>query len=106
MLTSATAAQPRAFPSHHADALSRKRSRAALTCLVCAVAVTTLQGCDSRKDAGKGRRGSTAPSSDASALESSSSHNDEAPPQVLYLPDGGDQAIGSEFIPSPGPNGK
>ncbi|HMA92822.1 MAG TPA: SUMF1/EgtB/PvdO family nonheme iron enzyme, partial [Polyangiaceae bacterium] len=53
----------------------------------------------------KGRQGSSARGADASVSESLS-QQDAPPPQLLYLPDGGDQAIGSEFIPGPGPNEK
>lgn len=64
--------------------------------LVGSIAATTLFGCDARRDAAKGKKASAIQLLDAGTFTSSPGEVDERPIAFLYLPDGGDVAIGSE----------
>jgi formylglycine-generating enzyme len=66
--------------------------------------VTTLGcGCDVRRDATKGKASGGTPVDAGTACLSVPSEFAQ-PPQLLYLPDGGDVAIGSSFVPLPRPD--
>lgn len=78
-----------------------RRDRFAACFLVCGIAITILCGCDCRRDAAKRQKASAALAADAGTSASALIDSTDQPPTVLYLPDGGDVALGSEFIALP-----
>jgi formylglycine-generating enzyme len=76
------------------------RVAAAVWIFVACIAVTAVGGCNHRRDAKKLRSGS-ASTSVAAAPSVAVPEEFEQLPQLLYLPDAGDVAIGSEYVPVP-----
>lgn len=61
---------------------------------VSCIAITCLCGCDARRDANKAKKASTIAAQDASVAMAGETRT----PDILFLPDGGDVALGSEFV--------
>lgn len=75
-----------------------------LMLLVGGVAVTASLGCNARRDPDKGQTGAGGSTQTTEATATPLAMGEGAPPpQLLYLPDGGDVALGAELFPGPTP---